>query len=525
MRKNLPVTNKEFEYPSDWMLLSITDVKSTIKYANNSFCEASGYSLAEMKGQPHNMVRHPDMPSALFDNMWKTIRQGHPWKGIVKNRCANGDHYWVDAFVTPITFDGKITEYQSVRVKPLKAQVDRADEIYKKINASPDKDPKPVQISFQIQLIIVALLSLVPSLILSITLGGFAWVCLLISMFFLFVGGFYVFIPFKHLALKAKKIYDNDLMTYLYTGRQDDIAKIDLALQMRSSEVKALLGRALDSCIQSKKNAEASKNKSHELKTNRKKINEEVQQVAHSIDGITHDLNVISQNCAEAAKKALEVHDDSYRGEKIVEETLVSIDSMSSHFTDISNTINELDKYSKGIGSVLDVIQGIAEQTNLLALNAAIEAARAGEQGRGFAVVADEVRALAKRTHDSTSEIKVIIDLIQKGSEKAVHDMSEKVELVNQCVNRSSKAGKSLGEINQAVNTITEMTKQIAKTVERQSKMAFEVNESLATVSKIMDSNDDLEHETHKLHKEVLDKIGSQKLLVAQLLQYSYKKD
>ncbi|WP_250885562.1 PAS domain-containing protein [Shewanella jiangmenensis] len=115
MRKNLPVTQKENDYPSDWILLSTTDTKSIIKYANPAFCKVAGYDLASMQGQPHNMVRHPDMPPQAFEDLWNTIKKGNPWKGLVKNRCANGDHYWVDAFVTPITHNGQIVEYQSVR--------------------------------------------------------------------------------------------------------------------------------------------------------------------------------------------------------------------------------------------------------------------------------------------------------------------------------------------------------------------------------------------------------------------------
>ena len=129
MRKNLPVTQREYDYPADWILLSTTDTQSHITYANQSFCTVAGYTLNEMLGQPHNMVRHPDMPPQAFEDLWKTIRKGEPWKGIVKNRCANGDHYWVDAYVSPIVINGQVAEFQSVRTKPSREQINRAEAV------------------------------------------------------------------------------------------------------------------------------------------------------------------------------------------------------------------------------------------------------------------------------------------------------------------------------------------------------------------------------------------------------------
>ncbi len=135
MRINQPVTQKENRYPEHYNLLSTTDTKGFIKYASNEFCEVAGFSLEELKGQPHNMVRHPDMPPAAFKDMWEHLKKGKSWMGMVKNRCKNGDHYWVDAFATPIMHDGKAYEYQSVRSCPDRHLVDRAEKLYPKLKA------------------------------------------------------------------------------------------------------------------------------------------------------------------------------------------------------------------------------------------------------------------------------------------------------------------------------------------------------------------------------------------------------
>ncbi len=120
MRVNQPVTQRERLYPEHQNLISTTDLESRITYANDEFCQIAGFTLAELQGSPHNLVRHPDMPPQAFADMWRHLREGKSWMGPVKNRCKNGDHYWVNAFVTPIQdASGKVVEYQSVRTAPV----------------------------------------------------------------------------------------------------------------------------------------------------------------------------------------------------------------------------------------------------------------------------------------------------------------------------------------------------------------------------------------------------------------------
>ncbi|MDX1398810.1 MAG: PAS domain-containing protein, partial [Oceanospirillum sp.] len=135
MKQNLPVTGHETKLTEGVPLVSTTDLKGQITYVNDAFVEVSGFSKQELMGQPHNIVRHPDVPPAVFDEMWRTVRQGKPWMGVVKNRCKNGDHYYVNAFVSAIERNGEITGYQSVRLRPKSTQIERAERIYKRVNA------------------------------------------------------------------------------------------------------------------------------------------------------------------------------------------------------------------------------------------------------------------------------------------------------------------------------------------------------------------------------------------------------
>ncbi len=142
MRVNQPVTQRERLYPSHQNLISTTDLESRITYANDEFCQIAGFTLEELQGAPHNLVRHPDMPPQAFADMWRHLREGKSWMGPVKNRCKNGDHYWVNAFVTPIQdASGKVVEYQSVRTAPDDAVKQRAERVYDEMRRG--KTPGP----------------------------------------------------------------------------------------------------------------------------------------------------------------------------------------------------------------------------------------------------------------------------------------------------------------------------------------------------------------------------------------------
>jgi aerotaxis receptor len=134
MKKNLPITGVEKTFSEDANILSTTDLKGSITYINKDFIDISGFEADELVGFNHNIVRHPEMPPAAFQNLWDTVKEGRSWMGIVKNRCKNGDHYWVDAYVTPIRENGQTVEYQSVRSLAKEEYRARADKLYQQLN-------------------------------------------------------------------------------------------------------------------------------------------------------------------------------------------------------------------------------------------------------------------------------------------------------------------------------------------------------------------------------------------------------
>ena len=213
--------------------------------------------------------------------------------------------------------------------------------------------------------------------------------------------------------------------------------------------------------------------------------NMQTEQVASAMTEMSTTVHQVAQNASRAAEAAQDADQQAKSGMAVVKSTIQSIDSLASEVSRTSEAINKLKEDSVSIGAVLDVIRGIAEQTNLLALNAAIEAARAGEQGRGFAVVADEVRTLASRTQQSTQEIQGMIERLQTGANQAVAAMVQGKTAAKTSVDQAVNAGNSLETINRYIDTIKDMNTQIAAAAEEQSVTAEEINRNVVNISGI----------------------------------------
>jgi len=236
---------------------------------------------------------------------------------------------------------------------------------------------------------------------------------------------------------------------------------------------------------------------------------QQIDQVATAINEMTATVQEVARNTSEAAEAAIKADEEADRGREIVNQTLNSIQSLESTVSNATDVISTLDQDSQNIGTVLDVIKGIAEQTNLLALNAAIEAARAGEQGRGFAVVADEVRTLASRTQASTQEIEDTIAKLQSGAQNAVQAMTEGREQTSSTVQKTREVSQSLDSIAQAVGVIKDMNQQVATAGEEQSAVSNEINQNISRISQLaLQSSEGAEKTAHASSE--LAQLGSQ---------------
>jgi methyl-accepting chemotaxis protein len=292
--------------------------------------------------------------------------------------------------------------------------------------------------------------------------------------------------PVTDILMKLKLIKQNSDLTQVFTPYNDD------ELGMISTSLTGVITH-LRSIIESISDAANTINiSSEELQrftedTNHRMIQQqdESEQTATAMNEMTATVAEVVQSTNFAAEQAKQANDHAENGNIIVRNSIDSISQLSNQIGTTAEVISHLAKESQNIGQVLSVIKGIAEQTNLLALNAAIEAARAGEQGRGFAVVADEVRTLAKRTQDSTLQIETMIGGLQKSVVLAVSSMDEGLVLVNNANDKTSSAGVVLSEIVTSVDSINELNTQIATAAEEQSYVAESINKSIIAINDI----------------------------------------
>jgi aerotaxis receptor len=490
MKTNLPVSGVENDYPVDDIIISVTDKHGTIKQVNTTFEKISGYRKDECIGQAHNLVRHPDMPEAAFADLWGTLQKGEAWLGIVNNRAKNGDHYWVEAFVAPTYENGEIAGYQSVRFKPNKAVVNRADSLYKQINAGKTNARTFKSIGFANRILLATLGCLLPTFIafelayLDMIPKMAAWGGAVISVVLAFVFTQMLSKPLKELAKETESIHNNPIANKVIGGSNDEVGQIRTALAMQAAKLKTIVGRTEDASDELAHTASELSSAAEATNGSLNQQRNEIDQLAAAIEEMSASVTEVAQNTTEAADSAQAARGTTDRIHGVANDTIQGINNLKSEVNQASEVIHSLATESNNIGQVLDVIRGIAEQTNLLALNAAIEAARAGEAGRGFAVVADEVRSLANRTAESTEEINAMIEGLQRKAASAVDAMEKAENGAKDGVEQVNNTAELLSEIASAVNTISDMSTQIATAAEEQSATSQEISRNVNSISR-----------------------------------------
>lgn len=489
MKNNLPITDQEIILPDNVQLVTATDLKGQITYCNQEFINMSGFSESELMGSSHNIVRHPDMPEAAFDDLWSTLKQKKPWLGLVKNRSKNGDFYWVEAYVTPVFKNGEVSGYESVRVAPDAKCIKRAENLYRQLNKGKYKALPELSLNVQMGVLmgVIGLLFGVFAYAMSdINLGLIATFSAGLSL--LAWGGSRVMLAnILQSVVTAKQVVNNSVAQKILTGLHGDGGKLQLAFMMEKAKLRTVLGR-VDASIDgvtlvALETAKAAKSISMQLALQQQNVSK----LATAMEEMSGSVAEVASNATAVSDSAQLANDDTVLGKQAVSDAAESTTRVADEVKNATTTIIELEKDSEAIDDVLVVIRGIAEQTNLLALNAAIEAARAGEQGRGFAVVADEVRTLASRTQSSTEEIQTMIERLQANSRSAVKAMELSTDRVTQSVEKTQQVGERFDEIFNRVNTLNQMNVSIAEATEEQSLASSEISQSVYSISSASD--------------------------------------
>lgn len=341
-----------------------------------------------------------------------------------------------------------------------------------------------------------------------LTLGITSLVAILLGLLFAFLNARLILVPLKKVVATAERIAAGDLTEPEKVDRKDELGQLHRAMRDMTVSLRELIGKISESIRQVATQAEQLSSGAEETSSGAQRQKLEMDQAAAAVEEMAASVFQVAASARHASEAAAEADSKTKRGDQIVSKVVSQIRNLKDVVERSKGSVNKLNVESQEIGKILDVIKAVAEQTNLLALNAAIEAARAGEQGRGFAVVADEVRALASRTQNSTTEIENLIGKLQQVAEDAVREMESSSRLTGDTVSLAGDASVLLSEVSASVSTIDGLNQQIASAAEEQSGAANQISESVTRVRDISGSSAKATENTASSSRE-LAKLGN----------------
>lgn len=471
------VSQREYPLDDQTTLMSTSDLNSYVTHVNDAFIQVSGYSMEEICGQPHNLVRHPDMPKAAFADMWYTLKQGEPWSAIVKNRRKNGDHYWVRANAIPMVRHGEVTGYMSIRTQATPEEVAAAEPLYRalKEGRSNKRLYKGMVISkhwwgklsvmplrWRVRLLMTSLFMLLTA---ALCATNAPWMSLAVAALLMLAGTALleaqIVRPVENVAHQALSIATGGRHRVQHLSRGDE-----LGLILRSVGQLGLICRWLKNDVASQVSSVsqgsdtlAKGNDDLNERTRQTVVN--VQQTVATMNEMNASVQSNSQTAAAADKLSIAASGAAEQGGQAMQ--------------GVVRTMDEIADSTQRIGSITTLINDIAFQTNILALNAAVEAARAGDQGKGFAVVAGEVRQLASRSATAANDIRKLIE----ASASKVHSGADQVHA----------AGQVMNDILAQVQNVTQLIAQISQSTSEQANGLSDITRAVAELDAITQKN------------------------------------
>lgn len=502
------------------MFVTTTDTAGIITYCNDAFMATSGFPRDKLIGKPHSVVRHPDMPAEVFQDMWATLKQLHPWTGLLKNRTSDGRHFWVQASVLPILEGNELVAYRSVQTQPAREDVLPTEALYAMLRDTRSGGRRPVRIEggavvrtglagaldrcahptmkTQAHLVMFALAisGATVGALLTGGIEGLTWqrtltalaACIALARLAEYRVRVMFVHPMRRLLSFVTRIAMGDLtQTLKNTWRPTGVVgKLEQTVNQVSLNTRAIVSDARAQ-METMSQATATVNEgSHDLAARTESQAASLEQSAASMEQLTNSVQQTADTARQAAVNA-------GQASSVTQEGGLAIEAMSE-------TMLVITEASRKIGEIINVIDEISFQTNVLALNAAVEAARAGEHGRGFAVVAGEVRNLASRVAVAAKEVATLIadsaEKVDAGSkiaesardkiQQAVQAVREVSALIAEIDTAASEQSIGISQIKQALDHIEELTQQNTSLVSHLARSANTLASNADTVSGTM---------------------------------------
>ncbi|GAA5139821.1 methyl-accepting chemotaxis protein [Thalassotalea piscium] len=461
----------------------VTDTTGQYTYVNDNFCQLTQYNESELLSMRSSSLTHNDMPTYVLKELQETLNKGYSWQGLLRITDTTGASQWLDAFITPQYQQGKIIGYQTICQLATEPRIKQAQKIYQGLNDN--NSWTTFELTKNHKFIFLVLLTLVSQSIIFYKLGIVASIIAALSAMAPILIFWQDIIPTAIRAQQLQKVYDSiSRKVYFGTGTA---SVFDFNFSMIKTKLKAILERTLDAATPIKSvlakvlsGIELTRNNLHQQK-------DKVELLGHAMEQMQASTSEIANSTVSVAHEL----DDTYQQCELAKSGIIDTTSKIKHLAlaveSASASAGNLTDSANSVGELMEDIQSIADQTNLLALNAAIEAARAGEQGRGFAVVADEVRSLSSRTQDSAKQIHERLSLMLATIEDWVSLMKKNKEEAELCVATADSSNIKIAQVVEQLEKVNSAANQIASSAEEQSVISDEMNNHILAVKQTIE--------------------------------------
>ncbi len=466
-------------------LISVTDRNGQFTYVNEHYCKVTGYDSSELLTKNIKQLTHSKMPNIVIDELSNTLSKGFSWHGVMRINNKKSQDVWLDTFTTPQYENGQVTGYQSISKAADAPLQKNANKIYKALNNN--NKWETFEFTKNHKFFFLVLVSAIAQGFIYFSLGLTASIIAAISAVTPILVFWSDIIPTAQRAQKMQNMFDS-ISRKIYFGK-GTASVFDFNFSMMKTKIKAILERTIDAATPIKTvMAKVSQglDESRETLAEQKKGIEQLNTSMSQMQASTTD---IAQNTTVAAGDLESTFAQCEQAQQDIYQTTNKIQNLAKAVETASSSADSLTQSANGVGELMEDIQSIADQTNLLALNAAIEAARAGEHGRGFAVVADEVRNLSSRTQDSAKEIHQRLTIMLNTIEQWVELMNKNKDEANFCVESAQASHNKIDSVVDRMQNISHAATQIATAAEEQSVVSTQITEHLDDISRTTDKS------------------------------------